>query len=1171
MAGRIASPVFIGRTAELDDITRHLAEAVEGRASALVIGGEAGVGKTRLVDEAAAIAARDGMAILRGSCLELGDDGLPYGPFIEALRELWRDGDRGELTTLLGPAQAELGALVPEIAGPGGSIPAISETSTSRLYELTLGFLDRLAGARPVLLIIEDLHWSDAGSRDLIRFLARSLRRQRLAIILTFRSDALHRRHPFSSLLAELERTERVGRVELRRLSKAEVRDVVVGIRGVPPTSDALDGLMARTGGNAFFVEELVAAGPDASLDTALTLRDILVDRLDALEPPARRVVDAAAVIGPRFEEELVAVVAGHERSQLVQELRRLVDDHVIEPIDAAPPSYRFRHALVAEAVDAELLPGERVRLHAACAAALEASATFTEPTRSTRMARHWFAAHDLPRALGASVHAGRAAVAARAFAEAQALFERAIEIWARVPDADERAGCSETDAILLAADAAWLAGEPRRAITLIERVVRARQPGDELALAAAYERLGQYRWDAADARGANEAYARASQLIANRPPSAIGARIVATEAQSAMLAGHFGDSERRAREAIDMADAVDAPEVAGHARCTLGVDVAFLGQIDEGLAELREARRVGEEMVRPDDIARAYVNEGLVLWQAGRLEDCLTVSLDGSDAARQLGLSRTLGRALTANAAVALLYLGRWDEAEAMVADALREGVDGLSAVHLRLVQAQLAVLRGDSRTAETTLAEIDRQAESEGNIRLAGDRLAVGAELAVWAGDADRASEVIDRAGLEGERSEDPALVARLCAIGIRAAADQVGIARARRSSEAAEQARGRAERWLGIVRAPAAQGAGPPAPPIATGYRLQAEAEMGRLDGAARTVGWDEVAARWDELQIPFEAAVARWRSAEDALARGAPRADVGPRLRAARAIAETLGAAPLLTEIDGLVRRARIDLGPDEVAATREVRESTGAASLGLSERELEVLELLAAGRTNRQIAETLFITEKTAGTHVSHILAKLDVSNRVEAAAIGVRLGLASAAGPDDGAAGPNPVRRTFLFSDIVGSTQLLEAIGDRAWTSLRAWHDTTLRGLFSVHGGREIDHAGDGFFVAFEASKAALECAISIQRSLAEHRRATGFAPSVRIGVHAGSAIPSGGTYAGRDVNVSARLLGHASAGQIVATVTTLAEAGLAGRDRPEVVELRGIDGPVEIASVRWR
>jgi class 3 adenylate cyclase len=241
-------------------------------------------------------------------------------------------------------------------------------------------------------------------------------------------------------------------------------------------------------------------------------------------------------------------------------------------------------------------------------------------------------------------------------------------------------------------------------------------------------------------------------------------------------------------------------------------------------------------------------------------------------------------------------------------------------------------------------------------------------------------------------------------------------------------------------------------------------------------------------------------------------------------------------------------------------------------LGLSTRQLEVLELLASGRTNAEIGHVLAISPSTASDHVGNIIARLGVTSRVEAAAVATRLGLVDES-PVPGATfvpGARAAARTFMFTDIVGSTALIDVIGDLAWSALRAWHDATLRRLFEAHGGVEVDHAGDGFFVTFPSPTPAVTCAVAIQRTLAEHREAAGFAPGVRIGLHHGEALSTGTGWAGRDVHVASRLMARAGAGEIVASAATLTAARIRPADA-QPVSLPGLAGIVAVALVSWR
>jgi predicted ATPase len=219
MAERVSSPTFVGRTEELRRLEAALERAGAGEPAITLLGGEAGVGKTRLVGELAARAEKAGARVLVGGCIELGDGALPYAPIVEALRHLPRTLDPASLRALAGPAHAELAGLLPELGDgpPGlGDPQGMAGHGQARLFELVLGMLDRLGREQPLLLVVEDLHWADRSTRDLLAFLVRNLRAGRVLLVATYRSDELHRRHPLRPFLAELARSGRADRVELQ-------------------------------------------------------------------------------------------------------------------------------------------------------------------------------------------------------------------------------------------------------------------------------------------------------------------------------------------------------------------------------------------------------------------------------------------------------------------------------------------------------------------------------------------------------------------------------------------------------------------------------------------------------------------------------------------------------------------------------------------------------------------------------------------------------------------------------------------------------------------------------------------------------------------------------------------------------------------------------------------
>jgi hypothetical protein len=408
----------VGRDAEAAQLWAALERAAGGRPAIVLVAGEAGVGKTRLVTDLVGRSGELGAVALTGGCLDVGDGVLAYAPLVEALRPLVGLLDAAELERVLGGARGELARLVPELGPAAAPRPAEAPLAPTRLFELLLGVLHRLAERGPVLLVVEDLHWADQSTRDLLGFLVRNLRGG-VAMVLTYRSDELHRRHPLRPFLAELERSGRTERLELERLGRRELAELLSGILEEPAPPALVGDVLARSEGNPFFAEELLAAHRDGTR-LPLALRDLVLARVETLSEPAQRVLEVAAVAGTRVDHELLATVVGQDAEELVWLLREAVTRHVLG-VDESSATYVFRHALVQEAIYDDLLPVQRGPLHAAYARALErriaqrgaAAGSGGTAVEQGQLAYHWYAAHDLGQALLASVQAGQAAEAA--------------------------------------------------------------------------------------------------------------------------------------------------------------------------------------------------------------------------------------------------------------------------------------------------------------------------------------------------------------------------------------------------------------------------------------------------------------------------------------------------------------------------------------------------------------------------------------------------------------------------------------------------------------------------------------------------------------------------------------------------------------------------------------
>lgn len=997
VARRVSSPVLVGRVAEVAQLRAALERAAAGQPAIEVVAGEAGVGKTRLVAELLRHAGELGAVALTGGCLDVGEGVLAYAPVVEALRPLARNLDPGELERVLGAARAELARLVPELGQQAGGEQPAAPLAPTRLFELLLGVLHRLAERAPVLLVVEDLHWADRSTRDLLGFLVRNLRAG-VALVLTYRSDELHRRHPLRPFLAELDRSGRAERLELGRLGRRELAELLAGILDEPAAPALVGEILARSEGNPFFAEELLTAHLEGAR-LPLALRDLVLARVEALSEVAQRVLQVAAVAGTRVDHELLAAVVGQDAEQLVWLLREAVGHHMLA-VDEASGAYVFRHALVQEAIYDDLLPVQRGPLHAAYANALERriEQRGASVVERGQLAYHWYAAHDQGQALLASVRAGQAAESAAALAEALGHYERALELWDQAPEAAARSPLDRGALLHRAAEVANLAGQYDHAIALgrtaLDEVDAAAEP---LRAGALLERLARYYWTADNSPRAMAAVERAVATIPASPPSPELARVLAAYGQHLMLASHHLDARAPCEEAVAVARQVGDRAVEGHALTTLGTSLGNLGHMEEGIAHLERGRRIAEELGNVDDLLRAYANLASILERSGRAADAVEVYLAGADRARQLGALGGFGTALLPDAAVALLSLGRRDEAERVLAEVL--DLDLQSPAHwygpLR-ARATLRLRRGDLTGARADFKRI--LADSPAPLQPQDATPVHGglAEVAMWEGRLPDARAAVADGLAVLATSDEPYWISELCRTGMAVEAALAERARARHQGAEELQARRLAAALIDLVRTATAA----PEVVVTLGVKanlLAIEAEWSRVDGQSDPERWASSAQAWEALGYPWPAAYARWRQAEALLARGASRDDAAAALAKAWTPAGEFGMHLLVVGLELLARRARIELPPPPGGAGPDgpaQRPATVADELGLTPREREVLALVADGRTNRQIAEALFISDKTASVHVSNILAKLGVANRGEAAAVAHRLRLA---------------------------------------------------------------------------------------------------------------------------------------------------------------------------------
>jgi DNA-binding CsgD family transcriptional regulator/tetratricopeptide (TPR) repeat protein len=978
---------MVGRAGEMAALREAFAVACQGGYRAVLIGGEAGVGKSRLLAEFTAGAAD--ARVLAGGCLQLGTDGLPFAPFTAVLRDLVRELGAEAVTAMLpGRGARELARLLPELGepeaerDPGGA--------RARLFEEVLTLLEHLAEPGPVVLVVEDAHWADESTRNLLAFLIAQQRALRgVLIAVTFRSDELHRTHPLRPLLAELARIEWVQRLELPRLTRRETEELAACLRGHEPSEDLATRLFERSEGNPLFTEELLRSS-DLTRDLPESLRDLLLATVARLPERTREVLQAASAGLDPNGHGLLSAVTGLDEEELARALRPAVAANVLL---ATREGYSFRHALIREAVYGDLLPGEGERLHARFAAALEADPSLVEPGRAAiEAAHHWYWSRDATRALTSAWVAAGQARQSVAYVERLALLGRVLALWDQVPDAAQRIGTDHPGVLEEAMRTADPAADDQRGLAFADALLKEIDSEAEPArVALVLSQRSQFRRFLGQSGYADDLY-QALALV----PAEVSASV---RAQVLMLLAHFGFTTKQrefAREALELARQAGDTVTEVNALLSIALGTSSPGyQAASGSAELgivAEARALAVQVGDWQALTRTAILESHLLEGAGEHERAAEVARQGMRDAEANGLTRGSATFLAGNLAESLIALGRWDEALEVVERALELSPPPLNRSALRMRQVAIVVARGNVEAATAALSDAHHALpgaphQDQYHLPLAGLQTEVRLAADGPAAALDEAAGVLDRYDLscavplyawpllvtlaraclaalrEAGRGRDDVLSDRAAAVAdrLRIAAEKLAafgpMQRAYQLTFAAQDQTGS---LLHAGNASAASGSWPPG-----------------SDPTAARAAWDETAAAWEALSQPYLMAASLLEAAEAALAEG-DRGAAAERLRQAAPLADRPGARPLSDEIAALARRARISL------ATGTSEPDPGR--LGLTDREFEVLRLVAAGRSNREIAAELFISAKTASVHVSNILAKLGVGSRGEAAA-----------------------------------------------------------------------------------------------------------------------------------------------------------------------------------------
>jgi DNA-binding CsgD family transcriptional regulator len=929
---------IVGRAVEREAMSAAYARARAGQAQLLLVTGQAGLGKTRLVEDLRA-SATDAQ-VLTGESAPLAGSALAYGPFVDALRD-------------------HAGWLLDADDRSGDML-----TQRHRLFLRVLEVLTGLAARAPVLLVLEDLHWADESSRELLGFLAVRLREQPVMVVATLRDDELS--GSARRWLSELERRPRVISLRLAPLTPAEIGEVVADLLPRGAGTESRAAVITAAEGNPLYARELASAGP-GRMPASIT--DAVLAKADGVTAQTRTLIDQVSVADGGMSHELLAATLTLPEADMLPAVRAAVDAGLLV---SDGDGYAFGHALIRQVIYAQILPGERRLLHRRLAEAL-ADRPGSDPGL---LARHWHLAGSEDRAAPAAVLAARHAVSVRAYPEATENYALAIELARWLPAAGP--GLLEE-----AARAASWAGHSVQAATWAADALAQSGAAAPVDRARRLERLGRYRWETGDPKAALDAAEQAMVVLEGQPPSRLQARVLAALATWRMLLGELDTAQPLAVRAVAVAQQAGADAEQAHGLATLGIITALRGDLDGGLADLGSAFALAAREASVEDTVRAVANRVHLLNRAGRFAEAVEAALAGRSAIAAMGAPPSMTAGIGNNAAAALVASGRWAEADRLLAELVTESPANFTR-YLQLLQLELAVNRGDTGRAADLAVMLSKSPEDP---RLIAELHACLAEQALNADDlAVAAGEVADGlAALSGDAFAEKEI--RLLAAGARLAADLALLppaARPRDIPDGWEQLAATFAGRAGLIAA----GPGEGQPDLAA-FGATVAAEEARRLGTDTRATWRAVAQAWQAAGWPYREAYARLREAAAAL-KGGRREQAIRALTACQTLAQELRAAPLLAQADDLARRARLAPGAD-----RPARSAEPATRFDLTDREMEILGCLVRGDSNRQIARALFISDRTVAVHVSRILDKLGVRNRTEAATMGTRLGLVS--------------------------------------------------------------------------------------------------------------------------------------------------------------------------------
>ena len=944
MAERVRSDDLVGREDELRQVEKSLAATAEGETRVLLVAGDAGIGKTSVVRALVSRAHDAGFEVLEGHCLDI-EAGVPFGPFLEAIAPLLG----GYAHDRARPAAGRVAAMLDPARRAADAEPAALLAGLRQV-------VDEAVAHGPVLLVLEDMHWVDRSTQDLALSLARTAAGP-LLLALTFRTDELTRSHPSRSALFEIGRSPGALRLDLAPLDRNGVQAIVEGATGQRADRGTVADLLARSEGNPLYVEELLAGQPD---QVPGPLGDLLLSRLDVLSEPTRSVLHVASVGGTRVDADLVAEVAGLTSDGVDELLEEALGANVLV---RDRDHLAFRHGLLRDAIYDDLLPSKRRRLHGAFAAAVQAGIDGAGIAELSQLAFHWYAAHDLPAALAAAVRAG---IAAKLYGapEAIAHFERSLELWDQVPDAEKVSGYAKAELLLFLAEVVGEQGDNKRWRDLVSDAVSQLEPdGDRLLASRVYSELGQLVSLGIVNVAVSEEPLHLALEYAQGPPTRELARALVANAGAHIRGGRYREAILDAARGLEAATTAGCPAEQVSALVETGIAQTQLGESAAGIASIAAAVRTAE---RNGMTGEALSRQGHLAWyrmMSGDTEGGVRLAARGRAEALAAGLP--VVAAFCGEQEIEVMqWQGRWDDTDEMLAAML---AIGMPEYRWRALRSCSLIARGDKDGAAAMEEEI-----AAGRDRATDD---------IFEDDAQR---LVRLHLMSGDVNE----ALRVAEWYLHSTADSESPLEAAGSSRMAYQS----------LAAAGPAGVTPPDGMVERAEGALQRAMAGRTDEWRRSIhGLELLIATGFARRLAGEPAIAQWREAADVAAGLGAWLALEPRLWLAEDLlaqggrdegrellvdvwhaAQALRAGHVEEQVAKLARRSRVPLG--------DRRDPAGPLNR-LTARELEVLQVLATGASNKTIAQRLVISEKTVSVHVTHLIAKLGVTNRGEAAAV----------------------------------------------------------------------------------------------------------------------------------------------------------------------------------------